>query len=187
MCIAIINPRITPDSRPAQCLGLTAKVPVAVYQGFFHNTRHLRLARCMLGFGALITKNGCTCRNRQRHTVQGAGSSHCTSRVRAALSAGYPLYLPISTSLLTIKSAARGPDVHYGFLVARAADVSFALQLRTQCRGAQDPLAQQSHTIVCLMLHEKTVQRTLSRAVLHSTRPGFCLMRCTEKPPVSSG
>ena len=42
-------------------------------------TRHLRLARCMLGSGTLITKNGCTCKNRQRYTVQSAGSSHCTS------------------------------------------------------------------------------------------------------------
>lgn len=36
ICVLLTNIRVTPDSGPAQCISLPAKVPAAVYQGFFH-------------------------------------------------------------------------------------------------------------------------------------------------------
>ena len=151
------------------------------------HTSHLRLVRCMLGFGTLTTKNGRTHKHRQRHTVQGARSSLCTSLVRAALSAGNPLYLPIPTSWLTIKSAAKGLDVHYRFLATCAADVSFTTQLCTQCRSTQDPLLSAVIPSCAYAAREDCAAHSLKSCFSeHFTCPVVCKMPVTEKPLVSS-
>ena len=66
----------------------------------------------MVGFGALITKNGCICKidNGLLRGVQAEATAPL--EVRAALSARNPLYLPETTSWPAIKSAATCLDVH---------------------------------------------------------------------------
>ena len=160
--------RVNPNPRPAQCVSLAAKVPVAVYQGPFHTSKHLWLAHCMLGFGTLTTKNGCTRKNRQRLTVQGAHRSLCTSLVRAALSAGtlstYQ-YLPAgspSNQRLRVLMYTMDSWLHALLMSAsRRSSAPSAEARRIFCSG-------KSYHCVPI-LHQKSVQRTFSRAAFLST------------------
>ena len=156
------QPRASPMRKPGSkgnCSSLPRPLPY---------TKHLWLAHCMLGFGTLTTKNGCTRKNRQRLTVQGAHRSLCTSLVRAALSAGtlstYQ-YLPAgspSNQRLRVLMYTMDSWLHALLMSAsRRSSAPSAEARRIFCSG-------KSYHCVPI-LHQKSVQRTFSRAAFLST------------------